>query len=545
MIICSANQIGLSIHDGWLFRNLSVDVQEQARIAIIGPNGAGKTTLVKLLAGSIQPDEGQVAWKKGVQIGYLAQLPVYDATTSVADVLRTAFAGLHTLEQQLRQLEVGMASAKDTAELNRMLDTYAKAQEEFEERGGYEMESKTQAVVFGLQIPVSLLDTPFVELSGGEQTKVGFARLLLSEPELLLLDEPTNHLDLPSIEWLEGYLLRYAGAVVVISHDRVFIDHVAGQVLELDNGEITVYEGGYSKAIQQREERLLQEFQAYQEQQKKVQQMQAAIKRLRDWANRSNPPSAGLHRRATNMQRALDRMVKMRRPILERKRMGLAFQTQERSGQDVVVISNVVKQYGPRVVLDHVNLHLRYGERAAVVGANGAGKSTILRLILGTDLADAGVVRVGESVRIGYLSQHGLEGYSNVTVLEAFRDVVLVSEGQARHLLAKFLFYGQAAFQRIESLSGGERMRLRLAQLMHQDVNLLVLDEPTNHLDIESREVLEDALEDFSGTILAVSHDRHFINRLFERVLWLENGSVTPYLGNYDEARAKRLLMQS
>lgn len=420
-----------------------------------------------------------------------------------------------------------------------------KAQEEFEKRGGYEMDSKTQAVVQGLDIPESFLETPFVELSGGEQTKVGFARLLLSEPDFLLLDEPTNHLDLPSMEWLEGYLSRYAGAVVVISHDRVFIDHVANQVLELDNGEIVLYEGGYSKAIQQREEKILQEFQAYQEQQKKVQHMQAAIKRLRDWANRSNPPSAGLHRRATNMQRALDRMERLRKPILERKRMGLAFQMQERSGQDVLALSNVVKQYGTRLVLNKATFHVRYGERVSLVGANGAGKSTILRLILGTETADEGSVRIGESVRIGYLSQHGLEGYSNFTVLDAFRDAVPVTEGQARHLLAKFLFYGQAAFQRIESLSGGERMRLRLAQLMHQDVNLLVLDEPTNHLDIESREVLEDALEDFSGTILAVSHDRHFINRLSLRVLWLENGAVTNYLGNYDEARAKRILIQS
>lgn len=528
MQICAAHDIGIAVHDDWLFRNVSIELNERDRVALIGPNGAGKTTVLKILAEMLPPDEGTVAKKKTVRIGFLDQIPDYPLSTTVRDVIYSAFEALYALENDLRQLEAKMAACTDDAELTKVFDRYSALQAAFEEAGGYTVDTKVRAVMNGLSLPEPFLDMPFSALSGGQTTRVELARLLASEPQLLLLDEPTNHLDLPSIEWLENFLSSYDGCVVVVSHDRTFLDHVATRVIELDSGEAAAYVGNYTEAMHEREQRLLIEFQSYQEQQKKLKQMEAAIKRLREWANQANPPSAGLHRRATNMQRALDRIQKLSRPVLERRRMALSFDIHARSGQDVVLCAGIRKHFGDTPILRDVNLQVRYGERVALMGANGSGKSTLLRLIVGADVPDAGKLRVGDSVCIGYLRQQEPLEADGMHVLAAFRNAVThmspMTEGQARHVLAQFLFYGESVFKQIRTLSGGERVRLRMAQLMYQDVNFLVLDEPTNHLDIESREALEDALESFPGTILAVSHDRHFVHKLFTRVLWLEDG---------------------
>ncbi|QQE81443.1 ABC-F type ribosomal protection protein [Alicyclobacillus sp. SO9] len=537
---CSAHHVGIAVHDDWLFQDVSVEIHEGHRIALVGPNGGGKTTLLRLLAKQSEPDTGTVAWKKELRLGLLHQIPSYSGT--VKEVLHRAFADIYSIEQKMRALEAKMASPASDRELERILKTYAALQEEFDNLDGYSIDSRVRSITTGIGIPEALLQSEFSLLSGGEQTKVEFARLLLSRPELLLLDEPTNHLDLPAVEWLESFLETYAGAVLVVSHDRYFLNRVVNRVMELDNGAAALYQGNYSQAMEEREKQLLLEFQAFEEQQKKIKQMQAAIKRLRIWANQASPPSAALHRRATNMQRALDRMEKIDKPQLERKQMDLSFDVQERSGKDVATAMGLQKRYGDTVLLNEVSFHVRFGERVAIVGTNGSGKSTLVKMLLGEISADAGDVRLGDSVRAGYLSQAGLAmtGDEDKTVLDAFRDEAKVHQGKARHILAQFLFYGEAVFKPIKRLSGGERMRLRLAQLMHQDINLLILDEPTNHLDIESREALEVALDEFTGTIIAVSHDRHFINQLFQRVLWLEDGKLQSYHGNYDDARRKR-----
>ncbi|HDR4483209.1 MULTISPECIES: ribosomal protection-like ABC-F family protein [Bacillus cereus group] len=537
MTICSVNNVTKSFGGNTIFENISLEIKNGERVGLVGRNGSGKTTIFGLLTGMESLDAGAIHMKKGTRIGHVAQIPKFDEAMTVYDVLSSAFKVEKELEKEMHALEKNMAVEQEQSALEKLMERYGVIQEKFAFLGGYEIEANIMKVVNGLQV-TDLFSRVFTELSGGEQTKVSLAYMLLQKPDLLLLDEPTNHLDLFAVEWLEQFLKEYTGTVMVISHDRYFLDEVVTKIFDLEDGEIHVYHTNYSQFVEEKEERLLQEFQAYQEQQKKIKKMKEAIKRLREWANQANPPNEGLHKRARNMERALERIEKLKRPILERKQMGLQFEGQERSGKDVVVMKEVSKGFAGRPLFEQANLHVRFQERAAIVGRNGTGKTTLLKLLLEEINPDVGEIRIGSSVKIGYLSQHT---YGNVksNVLEAFREYVAVTEGEARHILAKFLFYGPAVFKKVTQLSGGEKMRLRLAQLMYQDINFLILDEPTNHLDIESREVLEEALEQYNGTILAVSHDRYFLNKLFEKTYWIDECKLFEFAGNYAWARQK------
>ncbi|WP_410986582.1 ribosomal protection-like ABC-F family protein [Bacillus cereus] len=537
MTICSVNNVMKSFGGNIIFENISLEIKNGERVGLVGRNGSGKTTIFGLLTGKESLDAGAIHMKKGTRIGHVAQIPKFDEVMNVYDVLSSAFKVEKELEKEMHALEKNMAEEQEQSSLQKLMERYGIIQEKFAFLGGYEIEANIMKVANGLQV-TDLFPRVFTELSGGEQTKVSLAYMLLQKPDLLLLDEPTNHLDLFAVEWLEKFLKEYTGTVMVISHDRYFLDEVVTKIFDLEDGEIHVYHTNYSQFVEEKEERLLQEFQAYQEQQKKIKKMKEAIKRLREWANQANPPNEGLHKRARNMERALERIEKLKRPILERKQMGLQFEGQERSGKDVVVMKEVSKGFAGRPLFEQANLHVRFQERAAIVGRNGTGKTTLLKLLLEEINPDVGEIRIGSSVKIGYLSQHT---YGNVksNVLEAFREYVAVTEGEARHILAKFLFYGPAVFKKVTQLSGGEKMRLRLAQLMYQDINFLILDEPTNHLDIESREVLEEALEQYNGTILAVSHDRYFLNKLFEKTYWIDGCQLFEFAGNYAWARQK------
>ncbi|WP_395761077.1 ribosomal protection-like ABC-F family protein [Bacillus sp. 3G2] len=537
MTICSVNNVTKSFGGNIIFENISLEIKNGERVGLVGRNGSGKTTIFQLLTGMESLDAGAIHMKKGTRIGHLAQIPKFDEDMTVYDVLSLAFKAEKELEREMRTLEKNMAEEREPSALQKLMERYGVIQEKFAFLGGYEIEANLMKVANGLQV-TELFPRSFLELSGGEQTKVSLAYMLLQKPDLLLLDEPTNHLDLFAVEWLEKFLKEYNGTVMVISHDRYFLDEVVTKIFDLEDGEIHVYHTNYSQFVEEKEERLLQEFQAYQEQQKKIKKMKEAIKRLREWANQANPPNEGLHKRARSMERALERMEKLKKPILEQKQMGLQFEGQERSGKDVVVMKEVSKGFADHPLFNEANLHVRFQERAAIVGRNGTGKTTLLKLLLEEIEPDAGEIRIGSSVKIGYLSQHA---YGNVksNVLEAFREYVAVTEGEARHILAKFLFYGPAVFKKVTQLSGGEKMRLRLAQLMYQDINFLILDEPTNHLDIESREVLEEALEQYNGTILAVSHDRYFLNKLFEKTYWIDERKLFEFAGNYAWARKK------
>ncbi|PGK47714.1 ABC transporter ATP-binding protein [Bacillus anthracis] len=537
MTICSVNNVTKSFGGNIIFENISLEIKNGERVGLVGRNGSGKTTIFQLLTGMESLDTGAIHMKKGTRIGHVAQIPKFDEGMTVYDVLSSAFKTEKELEREMRTLEKNMAEEQEPSALQKLMERYGVIQEKFAFLGGYEIEANIMKVANGLQV-TELFPRSFLELSGGEQTKVSLAYMLLQKPDLLLLDEPTNHLDLFAVEWLEQFLKEYNGTVMVISHDRYFLDEVVTKIFDLEDGEIHVYHMNYSRFVEEKEERLLQEFQAYQEQQKKIKKMKEAIKRLREWANQANPPNEGLHKRARSMERALERMEKLKKPILERKQMGLQFEGQERSGKDVVVMKEVSKGFADYPLFNEVNLHVRFQERAAIVGRNGTGKTTLLKLLLEEIEPDAGEIRIGSSVKIGYLSQHAY-GNMKSNVLEAFRECVAVTEGEARHILAKFLFYGPAVFKKVTQLSGGEKMRLRLAQLMYQDINFLILDEPTNHLDIESREVLEEALEQYNGTILAVSHDRYFLNKLFEKTYWIDERKLFEFAGNYAWARQK------
>ncbi|MCU5460185.1 ribosomal protection-like ABC-F family protein [Bacillus thuringiensis] len=537
MTICSVNNITKSFGGNIIFENISLEIKNGERVGLVGRNGSGKTTIFQLLTGMESLDAGAIHMKKGTRIGHVAQIPKFDEGMTVYDVLSSAFKAEKELEREMHTLEKNMAEEREPSALQKLMERYGVIQEKFAFLGGYEIEANLMKVANGLQV-TELFPRSFLELSGGEQTKVSLAYMLLQKPDLLLLDEPTNHLDLFAVEWLEQFLKEYNGTVMVISHDRYFLDEVVTKIFDLEDGEIHVYHTNYSQFVEEKEERLLQEFQAYQEQQKKIKKMKEAIKRLREWANQANPPNEGLHKRARSMERALERMEKLKKPILERKQMGLQFEGQERSGKDVVVMKEVSKGFAGHPLFNEANLHVRFQERAAIVGRNGTGKTTLLKLLLEEIEPDAGEIRIGSSVKIGYLSQHAY-GNMKSNVLEAFREYVAVTEGEARHILAKFLFYGPAVFKKVTQLSGGEKMRLRLAQLMYQDINFLILDEPTNHLDIESREVLEEALEQYNGTILAVSHDRYFLNKLFEKTYWIDERKLFEFAGNYAWARQK------
>lgn len=535
MTIIALNNVTKRFTGDLILEKISLQVEQGERIGLIGRNGEGKSTILKIIARMEMPDEGIVSVQKGATVGLLDQMPNVTGTMVVRDFLRTAFGHVLALQAELEAMESRMMH--DTSE--KLLQNYGEKQARFIELGGYNLDTNMDKILHGLGIP-HLADKVWEQLSGGERTKVSLAKMLLEEPDLLLLDEPTNHLDLRAVEWLTQFLRVYRGTVLVVSHDRYFLDEVVHKIVELENKELITYHTNFSGYLVEREERLLKEFKDYKDQQKKIKKMKQAIKRLRQWALEANPPNDALFRRAKSMEKALNRIEVLKKPALEQKNMRLEFEESKRSGEDVVIFDQVGLEFGTRILFESLDWHVRQKERIAIVGENGAGKSTLLKLILGELQPDIGTVHVGPSVDIAYLSQHMDVGDENQTVIEAFRDKVAVVEGDARHMLATFLFYGEMVFRKVANLSGGERMRLSLAQFMNQPVNTLLLDEPTNHLDIASREVLEEALRNFEGTIIAISHDRFFMDQIFNRTVWLEQGQIFSYGGNYSYAAQKR-----
>lgn len=545
MHIVSGQQL-IAYHGANLILNgVTFEIHEGEKVGLIGRNGSGKTTLLRLIARLGKPDAGQLILKKDSRVGYLPQIPVeYDALT-VYETLAYEYRELMGCKANMTLLEQDMANpviAEDAERLEQLLRSYASLQEQFEHGGGYEMDAHIQQVADGLRIPAAMYGREFSSLSGGEKTRIVLASQLIGRPDLLLLDEPTNHLDLKGIEWLEQFLRSYTGAVLVVSHDRYFLDRVAGKMLELEDGEAHTYLSNYSGYVREKEERLLIQFADYQEQQKQIKKMKEAIKRFEEWGRIGD--NEKFFKKAASIRKALERMDRIKRPILERQSAEFELNPQERSGRRVLQFEGIVKAYGGRQVLQGAEGALEFGEKIALLGDNGSGKSTLLRILLAEESPDTGDVTWGSRVEYGYLAQQETRGEATGTVLSYFRQEVGVEEGEARHILAAYMFYGADVFRSVNTLSGGEWSRLRLALLVMQKPNLLLLDEPTNHLDIDSREALEEALESYGGTVLAISHDRYFVNKLAGRVWELEQGQITSYLGNFDDFRAKKQELQ-
>lgn len=521
-----------------VLKNITFEVQGGERVGLVGRNGSGKSTIMKLISGEEKQDMGSVMLKKGTKIGYLAQIPEYAEGFTVGEVLNTAFAVLDTLEEQMKRLEQRMNLLLGT-DLERTLMQYSELQHEYELAGGYEKEEKLSKVCTGLSFNSSFLDQAFDTLSGGEKTTVILGKLLLENPGLMLLDEPTNHLDVQAIEWLEEYLSTYKGMVIIVSHDRYFLDRVVTRIVEVEDMESETYEGNYSTFVKLKENRIMLQFEAYEDQQKKIKAMEKAIKDLREWAIRGD--NNKFFRRAASMQIRLNKIEKIEKPVLEKTNMKLSFNNSERSGQEVIKICSLFKSFEDKELLKEAELLIRFGERIALIGGNGTGKSTIIKLLLGEELADSGSASLGANVKVGYLPQNIVFANEDMTVLECFKDGITISEGKAREYLAKYLFYGENVYKKVRNLSGGEKSRLKLGKLLYEDINLLILDEPTNHLDIDSIETLEEALEEFNGTIFFVSHDRYFINKLSSEIVELEGKKLVRYLGNYDYYRHKKV----
>ncbi|MDS1011528.1 ABC-F family ATP-binding cassette domain-containing protein [Staphylococcus epidermidis] len=535
MNILNTSNISKSYVEETLFDNIKVTLNSGDTVGLVGRNGEGKTTLLRLLAGLEKPSEGIISWKKNVRIGYLNQIPDYENDTSVYQCLKSVFQELNAISEQLETIENKMA--EDIESITTLMSRYGELQTYYEENGGYEIDAKIRKVTYGLNID-HLLDTEWGNLSGGERTKVGLAQMLIKSTDLLLLDEPTNHLDIKSIEWLANYIENFDGATVIVSHDRYFLDETVDQIIEIDQKMLHIYNGNYSNFVEEREKRLLVEFEAYKTQQKKIKKMKESIKQLRTWASQAKPPNAAMYRRAKSMEKALNRIERLEKPTLDSKKMNMKLEEGKRVSNRVIEMENVAKGYD-YLLFENVNMLVRRGEHVAIIGDNGTGKSTLLKIILGLTSVDAGAIKTANNLKIGYLSQHEFESDNDDTLLNTIRGKVNVTEGEARHILANFMFYGKDVFKKVKDLSGGEKIRLRWAQIVNTDYNLLVLDEPTNHLDIDAKETIEDALLNFEGSIITVSHDRYFLNKLFNTTYLLKNKTLEKFEGNYNYIKEK------
>ena len=528
MIILAVQDVRKSFGTHEVLKAVSFTLQERERMGLVGVNGCGKSTLMKIIAGLETADSGTVSIQKGLNIGYLAQQGDFQPGETVREALERVFEPLVRMEAEMRSLEQQMAEqAEDAESLRRLGGRYDGLTREFERKNGYGWRSQVTGVLKGLKL-WECQDMPAENLSGGERTRLCLGRMLLTEPDLLLLDEPTNHLDLRSIAWLEEYLQNYRGAVLVISHDRYFLDHVCGRMAELILGVVETYTGNYTEYLEKRTEVYETRMKAWQMQQKEIARQEAVIAMYRRF-NREKSI-----RLAESREKRLEKIERLERPQ-EEGTVHFRFEARRRTGDDVLQTEGLKKAYGDRILFSDLKIHVKAGDRIALIGDNGTGKSTLLKCLTGREKPDGGSIRWGTGVDIGYYDQHQAGLHDDKTVLDEVWDrFPRMEQYEIRGALGMFLFSGDDVFALVSTLSGGEKGRVALTELMLRKDNVLLLDEPTNHLDMDSREVLENALADFPGTIIAVSHDRYFINRFAEKVCVLEGGSIREYLGNYD-----------
>ena len=539
MQILSVNNLGINFGYGTLFEEVSFSLNEKESISIVGPNGCGKTTLLKIIAGKEKADKGSVSIKKNARVAYLDQTgSSKDDPRKVYDILKESFRELFEISRKIKVVEQKM---NENPENSKLIDTYCELIDKFSRLGGYEIDSNISAVINGLKLDPKILEQSYNDLSGGEKTLVQLAKVLIIKPDLLLLDEPTNHLDIERIEWLENYIKSFQGATVIVSHDRYFLDKMSNKILDLEakNGE--VYDTNYSGFLEEKEKRFEKQMANYKDQQQLIKKLEAEMKWFaeRGMATNSTTLTARAHALQTRIERIKSNAIV--KPV-KRKKVNIEFNENSKTSKDVITVSELsVLMPNDDILLDNINFSVHDGERIALIGPNGCGKSTIIKTILGDASLDyCGEIKIGPSVKIGYIPQIITFPNEKQTILEYFSRETGLNEQKTRQILAGFHFYHDDIKKRVGNLSGGEKMKLKLAELLQKQVNTLILDEPTNHIDIDTKEVFEEALDNFDGTMIFVSHDRYFINKFAEKIFEVNNYGITIYNGNYDYYVEKR-----
>jgi ATPase subunit of ABC transporter with duplicated ATPase domains len=531
MIEANINNITKYYGADLIFENVSFTVHTNERIGLIGPNGCGKTTVLKILIGKETIQTGDITFRKNAKIGYLDQIPHFSDDVTVESILQSAKEDVYYLKQKLHTLAESFSTMDGTA-LEHALEQYSVYTHQYEQLGGYTVETDINIVATGLKINDTMRDMPFNLLSGGEKTRVMLARILLEHPTVLLLDEPSNHLDLESIEWLEGYLSTYDGSVLIVSHDRYFLDNVCQKIVELSTHRSITYHGNYSYYVIERERRFLLELKAYLAQEKQIKRMEEQIKRYRIWGEMRD--SDKMFKRAKELERRLEKIDRLDKPIKDNKKVKLRTSGSSRSGKRVLEATHIHKQFDDLVLFEDASIDVLFQDRLAILGRNGSGKTTLIKLLLDDYQKEEPLYKWGSKVSLGYLPQEVLFPDESLSVLEHFMKEHNLNQNDARRELAQALFIRDDVFKKISTLSGGEKSKLILRSLTYNKVNVMVLDEPTNHLDIDSREVLEEMLLEFEGTIIFVSHDRYFIQKIANRIGELENQTIRFYEGDYN-----------
>ncbi|MFT4105406.1 MAG: ABC-F family ATP-binding cassette domain-containing protein [Lacrimispora sp.] len=536
-MILSCSNISKAFGSNQVIKHASFHIEDHEKAAIVGINGAGKSTLLKIIIGELPQDEGEVVISKGKTIGYLSQHQDLSGERTVYEEVLEVKRPVMEMEAKLRQLELDMKHVSGE-ELDSMLSSYSRLNHEFELINGYAYQSEVTGVLKGLGFTEEEFKKPVSALSGGQKTRVSLGKLLLTKPDIILLDEPTNHLDMESIAWLEGYLINYDGSVIIVAHDRYFLDRVVTKIVELDNGLMAVYQGNYTAYSEKRAMIREAKMKAYLNQQQEIKHQEEVIAKLKSF-NREKSI-----KRAESREKMLDKIEVLDRPAEVNDEMRIRLEPDIISGNDVLTVKGLKKAFGQNLLFENIGFEIKRGERIAIIGANGTGKTTILKILNNLQTADEGEIILGSKVHIGYYDQEHQVLHMEKTLFDELQDTYpTMNNTQIRNILAAFLFTGDDVFKRVKDLSGGERGRVSLAKLMLSEANFLILDEPTNHLDITSKEILEDALTNYTGTVIYVSHDRYFINKTATRILDLTNQTLVNYIGNYDYYLEKRELM--